>query len=711
MHRVILSLAVGSCAVAANAKPAPPDYGFDFVTIGDPGNDPWMGTDVSGRITNPGSIDYEYRIARFETRTSQFIEFMNTLGQLSPQTAIFQEPGSWGGVGFVEPDGSVRFELANSPTAADQPVIGISWRLSAIYCNWLHNDKGQTLDDLNFGAYDTSTFMTDPDNPPNLLDQASRNPGARYWIPSLDEWLKAAHYDPDKNGPGDGGWWQYPNGSDQPLTPGLPGEPGAQTSYQLDVAQFDERTIPVGAYPDVQSPYGLLDVSGSAAEWTETYLPDIFQTSRIFGGSSAGPNPFADLGVNLDAIAYLGSESLVGSPGGPQGIRIASAVPSPTSSSLVGITLIAGGARRRRRSAVLALAAAALALPAAAQQPPPDYGFDFITISDMGNDAYSGVDPNQRITGRGSVGYAYRIARFETRTSQFMEFMNTLGQLSPQTAIFQEPGSWGGVGFVNGDGTVRFELANSPNAADQPVIGISWRLSAVYCNWLHNDKGQTLDDLNFGAYDTSTFGTDPDNPPNLTDQAMRSPDARYWIPSLDEWLKAAHYDPNKNGPGDGGWWQYPNGTDQPLTPGLPGEPGAQTSYGLDVPGFIEETIPVGAYPDVESPYGLLDVSGGAAEWTESYTPDIFQTKRDWGGSAAGMPATNDQDRVYRIGSDTVGLPGGPQGIRIASAVPSPASASLVGITLIAGGARRRRSVVLAATACAAPLAAQQPPPD
>jgi hypothetical protein len=151
--------------LSVTAQQPPPDYGFDFVTIGDAGNDPWMGTDVTGRITDPGAVHYDYRIARFETRTSQFMEFMNTLGQLSPQDAMFQAPRSWGGVGFVNGDGTVRFELSSSPTAADQPVIGISWRLSAIYCNWLHNDKGQTLDDLNFGAYDTSTFGTDPDDP------------------------------------------------------------------------------------------------------------------------------------------------------------------------------------------------------------------------------------------------------------------------------------------------------------------------------------------------------------------------------------------------------------------------------------------------------------------------------------------------------------------------------------------------------------------
>jgi hypothetical protein len=343
-HTALLVLA--AMPVSASGQAPPPDYGFDFVTIGDAGNDPWMGTTVSGSITNPGAVGYEYRIARLETRTSQFVEFMNVLGALAPDTALIAIPSSWGAGGSIRPDGTVRFTQF-SEASGDWPVAGISWRLAAIYTNWLHNDKGQTLDDLNFGAYDATTFGTDPNNPPNLTDQAMRSPDARYWLPSLDEWLKAAHYDPNKEGPGAGGWWQFPNGTDAPLTPGLPGDPGAQTSYQLDVANFNELTIPVGAYPDTQSPWGLLDVSGGATEWTETYLPDVFQLDRMWMGSLAGPNPAIDLGINQDVIWRIGAEN-PSLPFGRVGIRIASAVPTPGGALLFGVTFAVGGTRRRR---------------------------------------------------------------------------------------------------------------------------------------------------------------------------------------------------------------------------------------------------------------------------------------------------------------------------------------------------------------------------
>lgn len=278
IHLVLVSSLIAAAPAAGQA--VPPDYGFDFVTIGDAGNESWMGTYIGGLLNNPGSVGYEYRIASLETRTSQFVEFMNVLGSLAPDTALIAIPSSWGAGGSVLPDGTVRFTQF-SEASGEWPVAGISWRVAAIYTNWLHNDKAATLDALNNGAYDTSTFMTDPSSPPNLLDQATRNPDAKYWIPSIDEWLKAAHYDPNKHGPGAGGWWDFPNGTDDPLTPGLPGEPGAQTSYQLNDPALNELTIPVGAYPNTLSPWSLLDVSGGATEWTETYVPDVFQLSRF----------------------------------------------------------------------------------------------------------------------------------------------------------------------------------------------------------------------------------------------------------------------------------------------------------------------------------------------------------------------------------------------------------------------------------------------
>ena len=45
----------------------------------------------------------------------------------------------------------------------------------------------------------------------------------------------------------------------------------------------------------------------------------------------------------------------------------------------------------------------------------------------------------------------------------------------------------------------------------------------------------------------------------------RHKDAKYFLPSEDEWYKAAYYDPNKGGAGVGGYWDYATGSDSAPT--------------------------------------------------------------------------------------------------------------------------------------------------
>ena len=72
-----------------------------------------------------------------------------------------------------------------------------------------------------------------------------RLPGAKYWIPTADEWLKAAHYDPDKFGPGLGGYRLFPNSSDALTQPGTPGV-GAPTAGS-EVPRSGDGDVPMGA--------------------------------------------------------------------------------------------------------------------------------------------------------------------------------------------------------------------------------------------------------------------------------------------------------------------------------------------------------------------------------------------------------------------------------------------------------------------------------
>lgn len=331
---VALSLALLCIQTRAFALPAGgdiPDYDFQWATITDVGNPAYQGGPF-GELAGRGSVDYVYRISRLELTSAQFLEFANSF----PQIPI----GQWYlGTSGVMWDVVGPYQLnPGIPNAGMVPVIGMNWRTAAMFCNWLHNGKGSDPNSLLSGAYDVSTFGTNPDG--TFTDQLTHSPGAKFWIPTLDEWLKAAHYDPNKFGEGQGGWWLYPNQADVPLNVGPPGF--GQTSGGAFVGAA---YVPLGSYSEVHSAWGLWDLSGGAAEWTEEVIySDFGPDMRVVDGAWAGMDRYE---ANLDAVYSIGWSA-------PQhngffGLRVASAVPSPTSSTLAVIVYIFSQSCRRQR--------------------------------------------------------------------------------------------------------------------------------------------------------------------------------------------------------------------------------------------------------------------------------------------------------------------------------------------------------------------------
>jgi len=331
----------------ANAQAAPPDYGFNFITIGDAGNPAYDGPDERGWVTGRGSVEYEYRIARTEVTTEQYVEYMNSRRIAGYPVGFVDGPRHLG----ADFDFATGFWVTR-PGQEMLPVVGVTWRDAAMFCNWLHNGKVARLDKILRGAYDATSFGQ---NGMMFTDQTAHNPDAKYWIPSLDEWIKAAHYDPDKLGPGQGGWWQYNDSSDTQPVPGLPGV--GETSAGLEVSDAEAYAIPLGSYPQTQTPWGLLDTSGGGAEWTEEWIPTNGDPSsrerRLFQGNAAGLNTWypndPDLAFNtLDGIYWIGSDE-PDRNNGDFTLRLASSIPAPWTGGIfiVGLTTVA--VRRNRK--------------------------------------------------------------------------------------------------------------------------------------------------------------------------------------------------------------------------------------------------------------------------------------------------------------------------------------------------------------------------
>jgi formylglycine-generating enzyme required for sulfatase activity len=144
---------------------------------------------------------------------------------------------------------------------------------------------------------------------------------------------------------------------------------------------------------------------------------------------------------------------------------------------------------------------------------------------------------------------------------------------------------------------------------------------------------------------------------------QRNPDASVFLPTEDEWYKAAYYDPSSQS-----YFDYPTGTDEWTICSAPNAVPNRANCG----NFTDLTN-VGSYPSSPSPFGTFDQGGNVAEWTEgSGSPDtqllrgghyVFGGQAEMKSSVRGRPGTTGNGRVF--------------GFRLASPIPEPSTGLLV----------------------------------
>jgi hypothetical protein len=329
-------------ALAAGQKKSFTAHGIDFCEIGAVGNRaPTLEENPRSTLTgrNPGRVDYRYAIARTEVTVGQWQEFVNAYQPYytgSPADTSFTGRGiNW----------NPFTNTYNASTAALRNPTDMSFEYAARYCNWLHNGKVSAKWAFESGAYDTSTFG--PRRPDGTYPhQMRRSEGAKFFMPTLDEWCKATYYDPDRYGPGEGGYWRFPGVQNTKPITGLPSEGGQTNTGSL----ANPLPLDVEAYANFQSPWGLLNCSGGEREYIE--LPADVLPSQMFGSlmqgstwrisDSGGTDPFFP---SSDLFGGNPGPSFPWAPGG--GLRIATLVPSPGGLGLLFASVLLISRRRQ----------------------------------------------------------------------------------------------------------------------------------------------------------------------------------------------------------------------------------------------------------------------------------------------------------------------------------------------------------------------------
>ena len=224
-----------------------------WVTVGDPGN----GCDTHFALGLIGCVPYVYEIGRTEVTNAQYAELLNAVAASDPnglysldmvEITRSGDPGSY----------------SYTAEAPQRPAVFVSLVDAMRLANWLHNGKPT-------GAQDTTTtedgaYRITPDD--RFYNTIARKPGARFAVPNLSEWYKAAFYDPGLDA-GGGGYWEYPTRTDTEPTCAAPGAmPGA-----VNCNDVLGHAANVGAYTNSPSPWGTFDQANNVGEWSETPNP------------------------------------------------------------------------------------------------------------------------------------------------------------------------------------------------------------------------------------------------------------------------------------------------------------------------------------------------------------------------------------------------------------------------------------------------------
>jgi len=298
---------------------------FDWATVGDAGN----GADPlnSGSVPGIGSVAAIYNIATKEVTISQYTDFLNAVAKTDLYGLYNTSMASDLNIAGITRTGtSGSYVYTAIVGSGNRPVTYVSWNDAARFVNWLHNGQGS-------GSTETGVYNMSVATP-------TRSGTAIYWIPSGNEWYKAAYYDPSVGGPTDD-YWLYPTRSDS--APGnLIGAGANQANYyagDFSVTQSSPYSssqnylTDAGAFTNSASYYGTYDQGGNVWEWNDTLISGSSRGSR--GGSWDGT--LLQSSISSTNNPTLEADFL--------GFRVAS-VPEPSAAVLI---LLGGALLQARR--------------------------------------------------------------------------------------------------------------------------------------------------------------------------------------------------------------------------------------------------------------------------------------------------------------------------------------------------------------------------
>ena len=496
--------------------------------------------------TGLGYVGESFEMGQYEVTNEQYAKFLNSIAQEDGYHGLYNTKMG------TNPNGGITRHGFNSSYTyrvikgkEKWPVNFVSLWDALRFINWIHNESptgSQNLQTTESGAY---TLLGA--RPQRVI----RNFSARYFLPNMDEWHKAAYYE------------SFPlNRPSQSYWPTATKKAGIRMGIsEAGTANGSSATLVNIGWYYYPSPWGTFNQAGNVAEWTETITLD---DSRIVkGGSFMSGNLEATTGNPIDPNMEF--ENI--------GFRIGRVVEQDKSKT-------------------------------------PTLRIDAVLIDNPGNLDDDTIAINN--AGIGSVAETFAMGRTEITNSQYTIFLNAVAQTDSFHRLYNtqmQDDINGGI-IRSGSNQNDFQYSLKVGMENKSVNFVNIFDAMRFCNWLHNGA-HNGSDTESGAY---RLHREMDE--NNLKKTRRNPSARVFIPTEDEWHKAAFFEADPADKPSQSYWNFATNTDTLSPESAVWKASGPQSVGIGSP----------------SSFFTFNQSGNVAEWTES------------------IPSYEDSSRVTRGGS-------------------------------------------------------------
>lgn len=462
-----------------------------WVTIGDINNRP----DINGI----GGVNYEYNISKYELTNAEYVNFLNIKNDIVDKYELFFATIDENQGIYKNTDGVYicKYEMQKKPV--NYITIGNILR----YINWKNNTifVSEKDADTETGVYellgelnpDINNIKIKPKKI-SIVPGVNDNEFAYYWLPSEDEWYKAAYFDGNK-------YYEY-----------------ATQSYDMPCST-DANENGDGTYckefPSISpTPTITSSPSPSASRSIQSYSPNKTYNSANYKnnqlskvGSNGGPSYYGtyDQNGNINELIYEKSYD----------------------SDIVSIR---GGSFKSHLSELLLnksytnIRSETIGFRICCNNPYNDK--NFVKISNPNNES--------DINNLGSVDYEYYISQFCITNNDYILFLNAKNSVVDKYELFIDFNSeyQGILKEYGGKYIVKANMGNIP--VNFITIGNALR----YINWKNNCLKTTPE---LADTETGSYILNKNLNPDINLIIKNIDECNYWLPTDNEWHKAAYY--------------------------------------------------------------------------------------------------------------------------------------------------------------------------